>query len=91
MYAMMLVCGKVEIRTRGDDVEIFEGVWLVGITDRFKLSEIESVGYFDKPRRDGKKTTHIAIKGRQEFLFGSLLSERRMNYMHDILMQIVRK
>jgi hypothetical protein len=80
--AVMSVCGKVEVRSEGDDGRVFQGVGPIGWTQSFDWANITGITE-DSPEyrnwsRSGKV---ISLIGRGRLKFGSMLSEQRMYYL----------
>lgn len=77
----MHVAGRVEVRLRGREAEIFTGVGPFGRTQRFHLSEFTRVGDGVSPGRRGSMGHLISLEGSRRLTFGSLLNNERRYFL----------
>ena len=81
--ALMTICGRVEVRLRGEDGSIFTGIAGIGWNRKFNRSE------FSRVREDlsgwqssGHRSRHcIVLEGSRRLTFGSMLNEPRRYFV----------
>lgn len=85
-FTALAVAGKVEVRLRGREGEVFTGVGPIGWRRRFDLGHVEHI------REEAGHNTHpgsrgwcIQLDGRQRLRFGSGLNDERRHYLLRVL------
>ncbi len=90
-YVLMGIFGRVEIRLRGDDGEVFTGVGPIGRTKHFQLSEVTGVHMEVTKRSKGGITKQIVIDGPTPIKFGSMLNYARQEFLLAVLKKLTAK
>ena len=87
----MNVFGRVELKIRGDEGELFTGIGSIGWTRRFVLSDFnkisESVG---SQSVRGGSTSKIVLEGARRLTFGSMLNQERRFFVIESLRPLLR-
>jgi hypothetical protein len=85
-FALMAICGKVEVTVRGDEGTIFTGIGAMGFKRRFQTREVARV-YEDAARwrGTGSMGTAIVLEGRTRMKLGEGLNEPRRHFVLEML------
>jgi hypothetical protein len=86
--ALMAVCGKVVVRVRGEQGEVFVGVWCLGWRRRFDPAGIHRVYENERPGRRGN-STEIVMEGDERITLASGLNDNRRYFMLQVLRSIL--
>lgn len=85
--ALMAVCGKVVVRVRGEQGEVFTGIWFLGWRRRFDPEGIHRVYENERAGRRAN-SSEIVLEGAERITLGSGLNENRRYFMLQVLRSI---
>ena len=84
--ALMMVLGKVVVKSSGDEGVMFTGIGPLGRRRKFRWNEIKGVRQgLSKWTRNDQRQQIIEMDGAKPIRFGSMLSEDRQNFMLAVL------
>jgi hypothetical protein len=88
--ALMAIAGKVRVRVRGDQGEIFTGVGLFGFRRRFSWNGVRRISRSNASTRyPGSNASALEIEGREAQIFGTGLNAQRQAFMHSVLRKML--
>lgn len=80
--ALMMVCGRVIVRRRGGEGEIFTGIFGLGWRRRFRWSDVKTIKFGRASwRQNYQPVRQIFLEADRTLKFGSGLSEERQNFL----------
>jgi hypothetical protein len=87
---LLSVIGKIEIRMRGDEGQVFTGIGPIGWTRRFRLSEFSKV---TEVQHAGSRSSNafLTLEGLRRMSFGWGLKSERRYYVMETLRQILNQ
>lgn len=83
--------GKVELRIRGDDGELYRGVGPIGRTIQFRLSDYDYVAELSERVGRGLYEHQVVLKGARRLAFGAELSADRRYFIAGRLIEEITK
>ncbi|GAA4433828.1 hypothetical protein [Bremerella cremea] len=90
--ALMSLFGQVVVRADEMDRDggiVFQGIWPLGRTRRFRWSDVQNIDETQSFTRKGGATTHIRLmRSEGDIKFGGMLSEERRRYIMQALLQL---
>lgn len=90
-FTLMTVVGKIAVRGSGDNGCVFIGIWRIGWTRRFRLSEVSQIkSSLTKWRQNERYMPLIEIVAKTPIRFGSQMSEVRRDFFLAVLKRRVR-
>lgn len=86
----MFVCGKVEIRLRGEEGRVFTGIGPLGRSRHFHLSEFTRIteGYVGV-RINKRERVSIILDGSRRMTFGAMLNDARRYFLIESLRPLI--
>ncbi len=90
-FAVMTVCGRVEVRIRQGTGEVFVGVGVIGWRRRFDASGVRTIREDWAGWSSGKRPRKaIFVEGVERVVFGSMLNEGRRYFVMEAMKRVLR-
>ena len=90
--AMMMCCGKQELRVESGQAVLFTGIGPVGWRRRFDWMSVTGAKTSAKEwGRNGNPTATVILEGANRIRFGSLLNRERRVYVLAVLKRLIEK
>ena len=86
--ALMSVCGKVCVRAKGLDGEVFAGVRGVGFRRRFKWDQVKSIRQVTRIGSKGRRYQQVRLEVEKDIAVATSLSKARMDFFVAALRQL---
>jgi hypothetical protein len=86
---LLTICGKVVVSVDGDQGKFFTGVGPVGLTRKFKWSDIREVRESVETSPNQNRYKRIVLRGRTRISIGGI-KKNRQEFMLDILRAMLR-
>ena len=89
-FALMAICGKVEVRLRGSEGQVFTGIGSLGFRRRFSTTEVTHV-YEGSARCSGvgSEGNAIVLEGTKRLKFGESLRTERRYFVAGVLRALI--
>lgn len=90
-FALMTVCGRVEVRLRQGTGEVFVGVGVIGWRRRFDAAGVRTIREDWAGWSSGKRPRKaIFVEGAERVVFGSMLNEGRRYFVMEAMKRALR-